>query len=391
MHYLSRSALCAGIVGIFILAGATPALAAETTASEIVIIPVGDTVSEDLYAAGAQVLVEGTIEGDLVAFAAEEVVISGQVTGSVLAVAPTVTVEGEVAGSVRFTANHLEISGSVGGDLIGSALRAELTPESTIEGDVVVWAFRLSAAGSIGTDLEGTQRTLELAGSVGGDVDVSVNRLIVTGPLEVEGDLGYRSPSEAEGLDQATVEGVVAHKTPLPPNIRIRALGWLTRFLVILGLTCAALLVAWGWPGRTEAAGDRARNSLWRALGRGALVILSPFIVAGIAALIAGLVPASASLPLLAVFVPLILALAGIVLVLSLVAGVPAVLALGRALPGERGLYGSVVVGSIVAGVLWLIPYLGWLVPLLVLPIGLGAWMLSFREEESQPTTRQTA
>ena len=391
MHYLSRSALCAGIAGIFILVGASPALAAETAASEIVIIPEGDTIPDDLYAAGSRVVVEGTIEGDLIAFAAEEVVISGQVTGSVVAVAPTVTVGGEVGGSVRSTANRLAISGSVGRDLVGAALRAELTTESTIEGDVLVWAIRMAAAGSIGTDLEGTQRTLELAGSVGGDVDVSVNSLIVTGPLEVTGDLGYRSPSEAEGLGQATVSGVVTHKTPLPPNIRIRALGLLTRFLVVLGLTCAALLVAWGWPGRTESAGVRARANVWRALGRGALVILSPFIVAGIAALIAGLVPASASLPLLAIFVPLVPALAGLVLVLSLVAGVPAILALGRALPGERGLYGSVVVGSIVAGILWLLPWIGWLVPLLVLPIGLGAWMLSFRDEGSQTTIRQTA
>ena len=391
MHYLSRTVLCVGVAGILILATDTPAMAAETAASDIVIIAEGDTITDDLYAAGARVVVEGTIDGDLVAFAAEEVVISGEVTGSVLALAPTITMSGEVARSVRFTANRLSVSGSIGADLVGAALRVALSPESVVDGDVVVWAFSLTAAGTIGSDLEGTQRSLDLAGSVGGDVDVSVNRLVITGPLEVAGDFGYRSASEAEGLDEANVGGVVAHKTPLPPNIRIRALGLLTRFLVILGLTCAALLVAWGWPGRTEAAGDRARAGVWRALGRGALVILSPLIVGGIAALIASLVPASASLPLLAIFVPLILALGGIVLVLSLVAGVPAILALGRALPGERGLYGSIVLGSIVAGLLWMIPWIGWLVPVLVLPIGLGAWMLTFREERSQSTTRQTA
>lgn len=391
MHYLSRTALCFGIAGIVVLAAATPAFAAETAASDIVIIAEGDTITDDLYAAGARVVVEGTIEGDLVAFAAEEVLISGEVTGSVLAVAPTVTVKGGVARSVRFTANRLSVSGSIGADLVGAALRVGLSPESVVDGDVLVWAFSMTAAGTIGSDLEGTQRSLDLSGSIGGDVDVSVNRLVISGPLEVAGDFGYRSASDAEGMDQATVEGVVAHKTPLPPNIRIRALGLLTRLLVILGLTCAALLVAWGWPGRTDSAGNRARASLWRALGRGALVILSPLVVAGIAALIAGLVPASASLPLLAIFVPLILALAGIVLVLSLVAGVPAILALGRALPGERGLYGSIVIGSIAAGLLWMIPWAGWLIPLLVLPIGLGAWMLSFSEARSQSTTRQTA
>src|SRR5688572_13671339 len=114
MHYLSRSALCAGIAGIFILAGTSPAFAAETAASEIVIIPEGDTVTEDLYAVGSRVLVEGTIEGDLIAFAAEEVIISGRVMGNVQAVAPTVTIDGEVSGSVRFTANRLTISGSIG-------------------------------------------------------------------------------------------------------------------------------------------------------------------------------------------------------------------------------------------------------------------------------------
>jgi cytoskeletal protein CcmA (bactofilin family) len=386
MRYLSRTALCAGVAGILLFATASPALAAETSASELVIIPEGDTVTEDLYAVGSRVVVEGTIEGDLVAFAAEEVVISGEVTGSLLAVAPTVSVSGEVAGSVRFSGNSLTIMGSVGGDLVGAAFRAVLGPESVVDGDVLVWAYRMEATGSIGAELEGSQRTLELAGSVGGDVDVSVNRLVITGPLEVTGDLGYRSPNEAEGLDQATVGGVVAHKTPLPPNIRVRALGLLTRFLVILGLTCAALLVGWGWPRRTELAGEKARTRTRRALGRGALIILSPLIVAGIAALIVALVPASASLPLLAIFVPLTVALTGIVFVLSLVAGVPAVLALGRALPGERGLYGSILVGSIVAGVVWFVPLVGWLVPLLVLPIGLGAWLISFREESpAQP------
>lgn len=387
MRYSSRSALGAGLAGLALLVVASPARAAETAASEIVIIPEGDTVTGDLYATGARVVVEGTVEGDLVGFAAEEIVISGEVTGSVLAIAPSSTVSGEVGGSMRFSGNRLTVTGSVGRDLVGAAVRVELGPESAIDGDVLFWAVSMQSTGSIGANLEGTQRTLELSGAIGGDVDVTVNRLTIAGPLEVTGDLGYRSPSEAEGLDQATVGGVVAHKTPLPPNIRIRALGILTRFLVVLGLTAAALLVGWGWPGRTEFAGGMARTRVWGSLGRGVLIVVSPLIVAGIAALIAGLAPASASLPLLAIFAPLIVALAGMVLVLSLVAGVPAVLALGRAVPGERGLYGSILLGSVVAGALWLLPLVGWIVPFLVLTIGLGAWILSFRGDGSaQPS-----
>jgi cytoskeletal protein CcmA (bactofilin family) len=382
MHFPSRHATLAVVAAGFVLGSTSTASAAETAASELVIIPEADTVEGDLYAVASRILIEGVVDGDLIAFAAEEVVITGEVIGSVTAVAPIVVVRGVVDGSVRTTANRVEVSGSVEGDLVGAAVTVELMPESSVEGDVLIWAYRLTAAGTIGADMEGSQRVLELEGSVKGDVDVSVGRLVVTGPLEVGGDLGYRSEREAEGLEQADVAGVVARKTPLPPNIRVRALGILTRLLVVLGLTSAALLVGWGWPDRTALAGDRARSRPWRSWWSGALVILSPVIVAAVAALIAAITPASAFVPLLAIFAPVIVALSGMVLVLLLVAGVPSVLAIGHALRGDRGMFGAIVFGSVVAGVVWLLPYVGWLLPLVVLPLGLGAWVLAFREDE---------
>jgi hypothetical protein len=178
----------------------------------------------------------------------------------------------------------------------------------------------------------------------------------------------------------------VARKTPVPPNIRVRALGLLARVLVVLALTSTALLVAWGWPKRTRLAAERARAQTWRAFGYGALVVLSPLLLAGVAAVVAGLAPAAASLPLLAIFAPLVLATAGVVLVLTLFAGVPAVLAAGRALPREPGMFGAILAGSALAGVLWLVPIVGWIVPILVLPIGVGAWLLSFRENQEGET-----
>ncbi|HEX5695931.1 MAG TPA: hypothetical protein VFZ15_06065 [Acidimicrobiia bacterium] len=382
----SRAALVAVVSAVSLFAISAPAIAAETTSSELVIIREGDTVDDDLYATGVRVIIEGTINGDLVAFAAEEVTISGEVTGSVLALAPTVRVGGEVGGSLRASANVLDLTGTVGGDLVAAAFRVGLQPGSEVGGDVVVWAVAMTAAGEIGSNLEGTQRALELEGVVSGDVDVSVGRMTVTGPLEVGGDLGYRSEDQAQGLEQATVEGVVVHKSPLPPNIRVRALGLLARFLVVLGLTAAAVLVAWGWPERSRRAADRVRQRFVRCFGYGSLVMLSPVLLGAVAALIVGLAPASASLPLLAIFGPLILASLGLVLTLSLVAGVPAVLAAGEALPTKFGFYGSILAGSVLAGLVWLVPLVGWLVPLIVLPTGLGGWILSFRPDPEPQT-----
>lgn len=374
VRFLSKAALAASISALGLVATPAPALAAETSNSEIVIIQQDDVLAEDLYAGAIRVLVEGEIDGDLVAFAADEVVVDGSVTGSVLAVAPTVVVNGTVGGSVRVSGGSLTVTGSVAGDVVAAVANVSLDEGSTVGGDVVAWALDMSASGTIGNDLRGSQRTLDLAGEVGNDVDVSVMRMEVTGELSVGGDLEYRSDHAGEGLDRAEVTGALVERTPLPPNIRVRALGLLGRFLTILFLTIAALTVAWSWPRRTADAIEAVTGGPVRAWASGALVLFSPVILVGVATLTLVLAPSAASFPLLAVFAPLTLAALGLVGALALVAGAPVVGWLGG-LTKRLTVYGAILAGSVFVGLLWLVPMAGWLVPIVVLPLGLGAWM----------------
>jgi cytoskeletal protein CcmA (bactofilin family) len=354
---------------------ATPALAAQTSNAEFVIIPEGDVLEDDLYAAAIRVVVEGTIDGDLIAFAAEEVVIEGTVTGSVLALTPRITVNGAVEGSLRFAATTLSVQGTVGGDLVGTAWETRLAAESEVEGEVLVWSWDADLEGTIGSDLSGSQRHLALSGEVVGDVDVSVGTLLLPSELRVGGDSGYRSASPAQGLERATVDGAVVEKSTLPPNLRVRALGMLGRFLAVLFLALSALTVAYGWPRRTDAAVARVGSTPVRNWLRGAVVLFSPLLVVLATVLLLILAPAAAALPLLAVLVPLILALLGLSFAVTLIAGIPVVGWVGRSVLRRGDLYRSLLAGSILAGVVWFLPFVGWIVPLLVLPLGLGAWM----------------
>lgn len=381
MRSLYRGLILATLLGVFLLSGASTAGAIETSNSEFVIIREDDVLEDDLYAAAVGVTVEGVIDGDLVAFAAEEVVIEGSVTGSLWAIAPRVVVNGTVGDSIRVSANTLRVDGSVDGDVVAAAFTVDLGESSEVSGDVLSWAWYMRALGSIENGIRGSARSMELGGSVGADIEASVNHLTVIADLEVGGDLDYRSENEAEGLENAEVGGVVVEQSPLPPNIRVRALTFFGRFLAVLFLTISALTVAWGWPQRTaEAIGDVGSSPL-RSWALGALVAFSPLILAGVAALILLLAPAAASFPLLAMFAPLILATVGLVGALSLVAGAPVVGWLGGRLFRRLDLYGSILAGSLIAGMLWFVPILGWLVPLVVLPMGLGAWLLGWRSQ----------
>jgi cytoskeletal protein CcmA (bactofilin family) len=374
----SKALVALLIGGGFLLALTTPALAAETSNSEFVIIREDDVFPDDLYAGAIRVLVEGTLEGDLVAFAAEEIIINGTVTGSVFASTPRLTLNGDIGGSLRVTANRLDIAGEVDGDVVGAVVTARLAPESEVMGEVLLWAWNGDVLGTIGADLTGTQRNLELAGEVGGDVEVSISRLEVVDDLVVGGDLGYRSESDAVGLERATVAGALVPESPLPPNLRVRALGLLGRFLVVIFLSIAALSVVYLWPRRSSQAIAGVGQSPVRKWLRGASILFSPLIGMALTGVILGLAPAAAALPLLAVFVPVILALVGLAFALSLVAGAPIAGWLGGVLFKRLDLYGAILAGSLLIGVVWYAPILGWVVPLIVLPWGLGSWMTAW-------------
>lgn len=391
MRFLSRGLFVVGLLGAVGVLTSSPASAAETSNSEFVIIRPDDVVTDDLYAGAIRVVVEGRLEGDLVAFAAEEVVIEGTVTGSVLAIAPRVTITGEVGGSVRVSGNTLEVDGTVDGDVVAAVWTALLSSESVVGGDVLVWGWRVDATGTIGEDLTGTQRTLNVAGEISGDVDVSVSRLTIVGPLTVDGDLAYRSAREADGLEDADVSGAIVQKSPLAPNLRVRALSLLGRFMVVLFLTVAALTAAYGWPRRTTSAVAEVSRRPVRNWLKGAGLLFAPLVMVALTGVLLGLAPAAAAFPLLAVLVPVILALAGLSFALALVAGAPVVGWLGGVLFRRLDLYGAILAGSLLVGLVWYLPVVGWLVPVLVLPLGLGAWMSQLTQSSSESTSTDSS
>lgn len=378
MRFRSRTA-AALVVGLaFVFLSALPAGAAETESSELVIITESDVVTDDLYAVANRVIIRGEVDGDVVAIAAQDVRIEGVVTGSVTAIGSSVAVTGSIGGSLRVTAGSLAISGEVARDVVAVVGSLSTTSGSVIGGDVALWAWNGTVLGSVGGGLEGFQRRTELAGEILGDVEISARHLSVVGDLHVGGDLGYRSKNEAVGLERAEVDGVVVQKEPTPLNIRLRALGLVARVLAVMMLTAVALLIAWGWPDRTQRALDAFRNDPLRSFLRGGLVMFSPFLLIGLAILLFSLAPTNAALPLMIVLGPLIGASFGLVLLLGLGAGIPVVAWSGNLLARKATIYGAIVTGSALAGLIWLVPLVGWFVPLILLTGGLGAWMGAF-------------
>ncbi|MGH8903381.1 MAG: hypothetical protein ACRDYA_17345 [Egibacteraceae bacterium] len=102
-----------------------------------VIVPAGETVSNDLYVFGRRIRIEGRVEGDLTAFGGE-VDVSGPVTGDVLVGAGTTTISGQVDGDVRVGSGQAMVPGSVGEDLLVGAGRVTIVSGARVLGWEVI-------------------------------------------------------------------------------------------------------------------------------------------------------------------------------------------------------------------------------------------------------------
>jgi cytoskeletal protein CcmA (bactofilin family) len=370
MHSRFRRRLLAVVVGLLLLIPI--AAAARLTQSDLVLVRADDVVTEDLYAAGNRITIEGRIEGDLIAAAFEDVLISGEVTGDVTVVAGRVMITGTIGGSVRVAAGLVEVGGSIAEDLAAASWETVVDPTGTIGRDLINWGRSGQFAGSVNRDLTGRFSRLVLDGEVGGAVDINVGTLVVGPTAQVDGDVAYRSTREAQ-VDSNAIGGSVIQRTPLPPNIQVRALQLLTVLLVMFILTAAGLLSASAWPEQFESTMAAASRG-WRTWLSGLGVLVSPLLAAGVLGFILGVAPSAAAVPLVIVLLPVVLGLGGLVLMASLFGVVPAAGAVGRVILRRRtSPSAAVLVGMFLVGIVVLIPYLRWLAAAIIVPLGVGA------------------
>lgn len=358
------------IVGLLLVP--LDAQGAERSVSDIVLVDTGAVVADDLYAAGNRVVVQGRVDGDLVASAFEDILITGEVTGDVMGVAASVVVSGRVGGAVRVVTPDLVLDGEVAGDVV--VLAWDTLLGGSLGGDAVVWSRHADLTGSIGGDLEGQMDTLVLGGNVEGFVDVTVDRLAAEDGAVVGGDLAYRSASRSPEIEGVEVGGVVVARRPLEPNIRLRALLIFSKLVSGLGAAVVGLLVMWAAPAQARRATETIRRSWPAAWGRGVVVCAAPLLIVVVAGVMIALASAETALPVVAVLVPVFLAVVGLVAALALAGPAASYPWLGDR-RGVRTPLKAFLSTTAVVTLGLLVPWVGWLVAGFVVPLGIGGWV----------------
>jgi cytoskeletal protein CcmA (bactofilin family) len=376
-----RFAVATLFVGLLLALMAAPAAAlqpptitADRAAADLVLVQKGDVVTEDLYAVGNRVVIEGTVEGDVLALSTGELLITGHVTGSINGVASSVVISGTVDGSVRVAAATVRVDGHIGGDLFVGASNVIVTGD--IGRDLLAWSRNLDSTGSIGRNVSGQSfGTARLGGTIGGDVEMTTNRLDVLAGTTVGGTLAYRSSTDATIGQGVTAGRQIVRREPVRPNVRVEAIFTLTRLVGLLSVLIIGLLLFWAAPRPLERAVHMVRTAPLRTVLFGLAAAVLPPLVIGLAAGAAIASSVELALPALVVGGPIAVTMFGLIAVGILLAPVPVLTGvggrlLGRARSGQAGF----LLGAFLWVGLLLIPFVRTVVLVVTALLGLGAW-----------------
>ncbi len=293
-------------------------------------------ITGSAHLAGRAITMEGAVGGDAYA-AGEEVFIRGVVQGDVTAVGRAVSVAG-VGGDLRMAGSELRLGGEVGG--YAMVMGEDVAFDAAVAGDVSLAAQRVEWGS---------------AASIAG-------RLIV---YEAEpGNL--QVPARVIPADRIERREIEEWEGPQPPNWGRAILWFLLGVLVVVAL--AALIAALV----PERLAEMRRQLLARPFRTLWLGFLTQSAVIG-----AGLLFAMTIIGLLLTPAMIVLALIGgfagyIVAAYSF--GVGLLLAFGRGEPDSiSSRMAAACVGALAAGLIGLIPFLGWLFVLALVLSGIGA------------------
>jgi hypothetical protein len=329
---------------------------------------VTDVVQSDVLTSGTEVRIAARVEGD-VAAAGADVTISGPIDGYILGAGRNVTVDAPVGNDVWAAGQSVAVSSSVGNNAMLAGQRVHLGPDATIGRDARLAGAEVRSEGHVTRNLTIGASHAEIGGEVGGTVRANAGRVTVLPGAVVHGDLVVRSPQPPSISPDAQVTGNVDYQPTRRDSGPFRWPSlWMGLFLSLLLLDLAALFLVPAWSGRVV---EMLRARTGSSILVGALVlVVAPIVITALAVTLVG-IP-------LAVVLTAIYA-AALVLAAAFVSYRVGMWIFERLHRTGTSPWIAMVAGALVVSLGVSLPFVGWIVALLVMMAGAGALALEWR------------
>ena len=334
-------------------------------------------LGSDHFSAGGHVVVREAVKGDLIAVGGE-IDVAAPVGGDLLVAGGNVRVRDNVAQGLYAAGGHVSLEGNVGRNVRASGGEVEIGPRAQVVGNVSVAGGRVKILGEVKGYVQAAGGRVYIDAPIGGDVEATAGQVELGPNANIAGRLKYRGDKEIRRDAAAKVQGGVEVKERRrSPEGGSRGVGRAVSWLWTAGLMAIAALIVLGLPAESTRLVETLRTRFGMSLVMG-LVVLACVPVAAVILLVTIIGIPIAVLAILAYFVLLLLAyvVAGIAL---------GDVVLRRAKPERAGVIEwrvfFAMLGMFAVSLAARVPWIGELVLLAAILVGLGALALQLRRD----------
>ncbi|MCY3555134.1 MAG: zf-HC2 domain-containing protein [Gemmatimonadetes bacterium] len=358
--------------GLLLMLGhVRPAEAIEIRSRGDISVDAGEIVDDTFVAFGRTVRIDGEVTGDLITFA-QSIEINGTVLGDIYSFGRTIEVDGRAGGGFAGFGQVIRIGDSIGQSVYGFAQSLRSSRDATIAGDLFAFGEDVNVGGSVGRNATVFASTLTISGDVKRDVTFRGQVATVQSSAVIGGnlDVGLPDVEDLEVDSAAAISGETIVDVPEPGReeeekdgiLSVWTIAWTVLWLVTAFLS--GLLLLWALPALRRVPLDNLTGILTSAGLGFVLATATPILAVVLAVTLIGL-PAGL--------------VVGAVWALSLyVSKIVVAHFLGNALlrpkqEGVRSLLLPLLAGLVLVLIAVSLPYVGWVINLLLVIIGLGA------------------
>lgn len=336
-----------------------------------VILSSGETVNHDYLRAGDNVTVSGTVNGDIYV-AGGNLTVDGIINGDVLAVGGTININGKVSGNIRAIGGRITLSNaSIGRNVSVIGGNLNFNNDTRIAGSLSAAGGNLNLFSEVAKEANLAGGDIILGSIINGPVNIGAGQIGIKKTARIKGDLNYWSGDKAQIENGAIVSGKIQmHELPRnnPDTEKAaRVFAQISLFVKVLGfityLTLGLLLISF-YPKLTQSAVSALNEKPSRSFLIG---FLSFFLIP-------------------AVFIILLVTVIGIPLAFILMSGYFLLSVFGiiitslwfgqKVLKSENEnsrLATSLLVGLVIYEIPVFLPFIGWLIKLIAVSLGIGA------------------
>ena len=335
-----------------------------------------DEDHSNVYMAGPEVRLANPVPGDLFA-AAGRIAVDHAVSGDAVLAAGSVEIRASIGDDLRVAGGIVGVSGKVGGEALLAGGSVAFGPEAEVLGHARVVGGNIALAGHLHDGISVYGKNVLVLGRIDGNVEITATRIEILPSAVINGNLTYRSEHEIHIDPAAQVTGQLRREAgtfELPrPAFDIPGIPAISP-LMILGLLAAGSLLLALFPGFAASSLRAIGTAPLKSLGLGTAVFFS-------------LPPIILLLVITIVGIPVALALAALYAIALLAGYLLTACFIGdhllRRTRGHREATTGWRIGALLLGLIliWLarnlpLPYIGTLVLLVALIVGMGAMIL---------------